>query len=299
MNSLAHQSGARLAEASAPSFLAWTEYGAADGRPVIFLHGWPSSRLMGQVWEETARRRGWRVLTPDRPGIGRSPSKPNWSFNEWPAVLERFLDERGISQCPVIGLSGGGPYALASAVHRPSRVSTVAVISGAPPLDDPADHALILKEFRILAAIERSAAPLMRWGFRCVAQVLRRADVPWMRRLLMTFGHFPDEAFLASQASTITLTAGLEAWRGGETGVLNEGRLYLQAWGFRPEDIALPVAFWHGSRDPFFHPSLAEKLARRVAGAVFHLVPGEGHFTPVYVVQEAVFDWLEQAAASS
>ena len=79
----------------------------------------------------------------------------------------------------------------------------------------------------------------MRWGFRCVAQVLRRADVPWMRRLLMTFGHFPDEAFLASQASTITLTAGLEAWRGGETGVLNEGRLYLHAWGFRPEDIAL------------------------------------------------------------
>ena len=44
-----------------------------------------------------------------------------------------------------------------------------------PPLDDPADHALILKEFRILAAIERSAAPLMRWGFLCVAQVLRRA----------------------------------------------------------------------------------------------------------------------------
>jgi len=282
-----------------PSRLAWTEHGAPGGRPVVFLHGWPSSRLMGQVWDATARRRGWRVLAPDRPGIGRSARREGWSFGAWPPVLAAFLNERGIARCPVIGLSGGGPYALASAALLPERVTAAAVISGAPPLHDRADHALIMREFRMLAAVERRAAPVLRAGFRLAGPVLARFDVPLARSLMRVFGRLPDEIFLASRESDFTISSGIEAWRQGGLGVVDEGRLYLHPWDFSPEAITRPAAFWHGTQDPFFHWSLAQQLAGRIPGAVFHPVPGEGHFMPVYRVQDQVFDWLEQAAASS
>jgi len=279
--------------------LAWIEVGAPAGRPVVFLHGWPSSRLMGRVWEATARRRGWRVLAPDRPGMGRSPRRAGWSFGAWPAVLAQFLDERAIARCPVIGLSGGGPYALASAALIPERVPAVAVISGAPPLHDRADHGWIMKEFRVLAAVERRAAWLVRAGFVVSAPVLSRFDVPLARSLMRVFGRQPDEMFLSSRESDSTLSSGIEAWCQGGRGVVDEGQLYLHPWDFAPEAIARPAAFWHGAKDPFFHWSLAEKLAARIPGAEFHQVPEEGHFTPVYRVQDHVFDWLERDTASS
>ena len=48
--------------------LAYSEYGAADGVPVLFCHGWPSSRTMAQLTETAARKLGVRIISPDRPG---------------------------------------------------------------------------------------------------------------------------------------------------------------------------------------------------------------------------------------
>jgi pimeloyl-ACP methyl ester carboxylesterase len=287
------------AATSGSAGLAWIEVGAPHGRPAVFLHGWPSSRLMGRVWAATARRRGWRVLAPDRPGIGRSPRQEPWSIGAWPAALEQFLDDRGIDRCPIIGLSGGGPYALASAAGRPERVTQAAVISGAPPLDDPSDYPLIMKEFRLLAGLERRTPSVVRAGFRVAGPVLARFDVPLSRSLMRVFGRQPDEAFLSSRQSDCTISSGIEAWRQGGLGVVNEGQLYLHPWDFDVTSITRPVAFWHGTQDPFFHWRLAERLAGRIPGAEFHLVEGEGHFTPIYWVQDQVFDWLERASASS
>jgi pimeloyl-ACP methyl ester carboxylesterase len=81
--------------------------------------------------------------------------------------------------------------------------------------------------------------------------------------------------------------------------VHDEGSLYLEPWDFAPEEIATPVGFWHGEIDSIFHWSLTERLARRVPGAALHLVPGGGHFTPLYEAQDAIFDWIERATASS
>ncbi|MGZ5019261.1 MAG: alpha/beta fold hydrolase, partial [Chthoniobacterales bacterium] len=52
--------------------LAFDEYGDPRGVPVIFCHGWPSSRSMAQLTDEAARRVGVRIISPDRPGISGS-----------------------------------------------------------------------------------------------------------------------------------------------------------------------------------------------------------------------------------
>jgi pimeloyl-ACP methyl ester carboxylesterase len=51
--------------------VAFEEYGDPAGQPVIFCHGWPSSRSMAELTEAAARQVGVRIISPDRPGISR------------------------------------------------------------------------------------------------------------------------------------------------------------------------------------------------------------------------------------
>ena len=52
--------------------IAFEEYGDATGVPVVFCHGWPSSRTMARLTDEAARDLGIRIISPDRPGISGS-----------------------------------------------------------------------------------------------------------------------------------------------------------------------------------------------------------------------------------
>jgi pimeloyl-ACP methyl ester carboxylesterase len=52
-------------------------------------------------------------------------------------------------------------------------------------------------------------------------------------------------------------------------------------WGFRLQDISIPVHVWHGDADknvPFVH---GKGMAERIPGAQFHACPGEGHLLVV------------------
>jgi pimeloyl-ACP methyl ester carboxylesterase len=239
------------------------------------------------------------VITPDRPGLGKSPRQAGRRLGDWPGTLERWLDAIGVDRCPVIGMSGGGPYALVSAARLPRRVLAAVVISGAPPLDAAADRRLVSRGFRALAWAARRVPRATRAGFDVAGLVAGRLTIGHVRRLARLTMPEPDRGFFRTAAGEHTLASGLEAWSGGAAGVHEEGRLFLDPWDFAPEEIAIPAAFWHGDRDPLFHWSLAERLSRRVRGAEFHLVPGGGHFTPLYNLQDPVFDWLERATASS
>lgn len=284
--------------------LCWNEYGDPGGRPVLFFHGWPSSRLQGEAFHAQAARRGWRIIAPDRPGIGKSPAQPGRRLGDWPRTLAALMDRLGIECCPLIGMSGGGPYALAGAAGLPQRVTAAAVICGAPPLHDAADRPHLLPVLRRVAKVSEFCPAVVRAGFQLVGWGTRLLDVASARRLAQLSTHGVDQDFFYRPESRTTIAAGLEAWRQGGLGLHEEGNLYLEPWDFAPEEIRMPVAIWHGTEDTLFHWSLAEKLSRRVPGARFFPMEGRGHFELIYAAQEAAFDWLEEvetarASASS
>src|SRR5881409_3899690 len=98
------------------------EYGAANGVPVVFCHGWPSSCTMAQLTDEPARALGIRIISPDRPGISASSLQPDRKLTDWPRLVERMADHLGIRDFRMLGISGGAPYAYATAVALPERV---------------------------------------------------------------------------------------------------------------------------------------------------------------------------------
>jgi pimeloyl-ACP methyl ester carboxylesterase len=57
--------------------------------------------------------------------------------------------------------------------------------------------------------------------------------------------------------------------------------LFVRDWGFRLQDIAVPVHVWHGDADKNVPFGQGEFVADRIPGAQFHPCPGEGHLLAV------------------
>ena len=78
----------------------------------------------------------------ERPGVGDSPDHRYRNFREWADDVEVVVDELGHDRFAVVGLSGGGPYALACAAGLPDRVTAVGLLGSVCPLLGPdADRA--------------------------------------------------------------------------------------------------------------------------------------------------------------
>ena len=110
--------------------VAFQEYGDPSGTPVIFCHGWPSSRTMAQLADEPARSLGVRIISPDRPGISGSSMQLDRKLSDWPSLVERLADDLELGEFRILAISGGAPYAYATAVAIPERVRAIAHRSG-------------------------------------------------------------------------------------------------------------------------------------------------------------------------
>src|SRR5438045_5328718 len=146
--------------------VAFSEYGDASGEPVMFCHGWPSSRLMAQFTHDAARELGVRIISPDRPGIADSSFVAGRKLLDWPPLVAELADFLNLEKFRALGISGGAPYAYALAWAMPDRVHAIAVASGAPNIAELRDNSGLLALYRwLLLADKRFTAPLCRLGF--------------------------------------------------------------------------------------------------------------------------------------
>ena len=85
--------------------LAYDEHGAADGTPIFYFHGSPSTRLEWHLFgsEALARKLNVRVIVPDRPGLGRSDFQPGRRISDWPADVIALADHLALAALPLLG----------------------------------------------------------------------------------------------------------------------------------------------------------------------------------------------------
>ena len=95
--------------------VAFSEYGVVDGVPVIFCHGWPSSRIMAELTDDAARELRVRIISPDRPGIVGSSFVRGRRLVDWPPLVRELADFLGIDKFRIMAISGGAPYAYVAA----------------------------------------------------------------------------------------------------------------------------------------------------------------------------------------
>ena len=117
--------------------VAIASHGDPQGRPLFLFHGTPGSRLGLHYVDGPAKRRGVRVVCPDRPGVGRSDPHPERTIPFYAADVGALADALGFERFAVLGYSGGAPYALACGARLPERISAVGTTAGAGPHDRP------------------------------------------------------------------------------------------------------------------------------------------------------------------
>ena len=70
-----------------------------------------------------------------------------------------------------------------------------------------------------------------------------------------------------------------EALRQGRQGAFHESLLAITDWGFRLEDIRMPVRLWHGELDRNIPLEMARYTAKALPGSELKVFPGEGHLS--------------------
>lgn len=274
--------------------LAYDEYGDRAGIPVFFCHGWPSSRTMAQLTDESARDLGVRIISPDRPGINRSTFQANRKLTDWPDVLGELANHLGLEKFYILAVSGGAPYAFVAGWALPERVRALAVVSGAPPIVDLTDHRGLLRLYRWMLAVHRTRPALLRKLFY-VARPIATLHMPIRFRPLFLKMFRPcDAAALRDDAAfEACFESARRAWRGSAEGLMTDAEIYAAPWGFRLEDVRVPVRMWHGTEDRAFSVGVAEDVARRLPNCHARYVEGAGHYSlPIRRVREIIADLI-------
>lgn len=105
------------------------------GRPVVFLHGWALSSRMWQYQVDELVGRGFRCITFDRRGHGRSDEPGRgYDLDRLVGDLESVLDALDLHDVTLVGHSFGGMEAVRYAAREGrKRVARLALLSATTP----------------------------------------------------------------------------------------------------------------------------------------------------------------------
>lgn len=274
--------------------LACLEIGEPAGARVIYLHGYPGSRLEARLAARAAGRCHVRLLAPDRPGFGESTFQPGRTIGAWGADMLQLANHFELGRFAVIGMSGGGPYALACAAHMPERVSRVALVGGVAPTTRKDLVAGMVATHRLSLAIGSRMPRVASLAIDLVAAVVRRRPQYFVAHMLARTSPADRDILADPCYRRMMLDSTVEALRQGGLCVAHELSLLARPWDFRLEDIRTPVAIWQGLADNIVPPAMARYLASALTHSAARCLPNEGHLSLIVRHAERVFADLLQ-----
>lgn len=121
----------------------YVEDSGGDGRPVVLIHGWPLSGEAFAANVPALVAAGYRAITYDRRGFGRSDKAADgYDYDTLASDLNELMTDLDLTDAVILGFSmGGGEVARYISTYGESRLAG-AVLSGSitPALAKTADN---------------------------------------------------------------------------------------------------------------------------------------------------------------
>lgn len=275
--------------------LSFAEFGPVRGRPFVWLHGTPGARRqIPEAARVAAADLDIRILGIDRPGVGLSTPHLYDSILDFTADLEIVLDQLGLERVAMIGLSGGGPYALAAGHAFPGRVAAVGVLGGVAPAagDDAVPGGLVgflsrfgplLPPFRIPLSLALSTG----------VRILRPAASPAFDLYARFSPEGDRRVFARPEVKAMFLDDLLGNSRRGLEAPVDDLILFTRPWGFSLSAVRVPVWWWHGDADHIVPLAHAHHAVPRIPGAGLTIRPGESHLGGFAAAHDVLAKLLE------
>ena len=259
--------------------IGFAEFGTAQGRAIFWLHGTPGARRQIPVEARVyAEQNSIRLIGIDRPGIGASTPFQYDNVLAFAKDLATIADTLGVEKMAVVGLSGGGPYTLACATAMPDRVVAAGVLGGVAPIVGPdgITGGLMKVGAAVAPLIEVAGAP-MRLAAVSLIRLIRPVAEP---ALYIYAGISPEgdrKMLVRPEFKAMFLDDLLNGSRKQLAAPLADIVVFSRDWGFRLDEVKVPVQWWHGDRDhivPFAH---GQHVVSKLPDAELHVLPGESH----------------------
>ena len=277
--------------------LSFAEYGSHTGPAIVWMHGTPGARRQIPLdAREYAEEHGLRIIGIDRPGIGSSTPYLYPNLLDWTEDLALLLDTLGIDDIRIIGLSGGGPYALAAGAALPERVRGVGVLGGVAPTRGPdavgggpiqlaVRLAPLISAGRVplgvaLTTAIRAVKPLAGAGLDLYAMVQPPGDKNLLSRPEFK-AMFLDDLLNGSRFQTSAPLADLV--------------LFTRDWGFDLADVKVPVRWWHGDDDHIVPLHHGVHAVSRLPDATMTVIDGESHLGGLGIARKVLEELMALA----
>ncbi|OLN95866.1 Proline iminopeptidase 2 [Colletotrichum chlorophyti] len=250
-------------------------YGAKSGSAVFYLHGYPCCRLSGgSFFDAPGKELGARIIAVDRPGIGNSSPQPGRTMLDHANDIRELAEHLKLQSYGVIGVSGGGPYALACAHALPAEhLKGVSIVCGMGPIAVGTEgmkwsnwiffKGLLYAPMVIRWLQSKAVAVLDKLPNEKIVELgqsqLSKKSYSWVS---------PDIKTLKdTELFTMMLDFHREHYKQGIDGTMEDGRVLTSDWGFRLEDIrsSIPIQLWYSKKDTNVPFRMGEAIASRLS----------------------------------
>lgn len=174
------------------------------------------------------------------------------------------------------GGSGGGPYALACAIHSPQRVLSVSLFSSGGPPEVMRNTKDMVFGNRVVFFGTRYAPFILKFLFARTAKNINKHPEKLLAKLQKKLAKVEKQNIEKDKLEGLIRHL-QEAYRQGGVGVYCDIRLVGRAWGLDLNAIRAPVFLWHGEADKLVPVSTAHGLAKLIPGCESHFIPEAGH----------------------
>lgn len=222
------------------------EAGDLGGKPVVVHSGTPGSKLPFPPWVRDAEERGLRLIFYDRPGYADSTPQPGRTVADAAKDVADIADRLGAERFGVLGASGGGPHALASAALLPERVTRAAVLASvAPYRADGLEWLAGMGEDNVAEFhAARDGIDALEEFLTDQVEELRGIGPEELVESLRSLLSPVDVAVVTDEVAENLHASFLDAVREGTDGWRDDDFAFTKSWGFEFQDIRVrpPVA---------------------------------------------------------
>ncbi|KAF4439756.1 hypothetical protein F53441_12501 [Fusarium austroafricanum] len=277
--------------------VSYTIYGVQqeDAPTFFYLHGFPGSHHEGYVIDDTATKHGVRVIAPTRPGFGDSTFHENRSILDYPNDIIQLADFLSITRFAILGVSGGGPYAIACLKNLPSdRLVGIGTVAGVMPMSFSTRGMLTMS--RVMFNMAPYATQPLGWIVDRMLGNMARDDAHPERLLdkmdkdIEARPQSDREAWKTHPVLRTAIGRSVrESMKQGGYATAWEARLFGSDWGFNLEDVKVDkgrMIMWHGDLDVNVSLAASEKGVQLMPGAELRVMKGDSHLSLVTKMDE-------------
>lgn len=189
------------------------------------------------------------MIVPDRPGYGYSTRHISQKIVDWADDLNQLADSIEIPEYHLIGFSAGAPYALACSLRHPEKLSSLTLISPAPPMDKPSLRKQMLGIVSINYLLSTRFPALFHLYFKSYWSFSRKNPDHFLKLAISQASEADQEVMKDELTHSMLEAVWRENLRIDSLGYSQDATLLMKPWGFDLTNVRMKVTIVWGEQD--------------------------------------------------